>query len=211
APEDLRLDAESVRLATSAARGLRRLESLLEDPDLTGPERATLAFEATVALEDLRRVGGCQVLAIRPQLRLVALPGRLGQGLARLDFERLRRLASGGEKRFPPARRSWFNWDSILFVAAARAALLPHAPANAGLHRELFDLGVRWERESVHDLVANKHLPELTRPQAFAELLAGTRSELIEKPIYFALVHEGGLTEHGEIAQAFRTWPEDAA
>jgi hypothetical protein len=180
------LTDEEIALASSAAKGLRRMEELESATDLPGSERAQLAFRALLELEDFTRLGGPHSLPLRARLRLLVLPRSLGPALARLDLERVRALAAA-----PIAPRdedpSEFEWNEIVLCSAALATRLP-AGRTPALEDELYLLGVRWAHE-----VAVKTYPRHGREAE--RILTDRVQNLMFKSYLRPLFHEGGLTE----------------
>jgi hypothetical protein len=201
-----------VRRAKSGSKGLRRLEELVASADEVPPgDRSRLAFDALLQFEDIRLLGGLQVLAFRTRLRLVAFPGALGVGLARLDLERILELARGAGARLKKRGRApdyFQNWHWLLLHAAATASLLPH-DRGRGLHRALYELAVRWNREYVLAFVESHTNETVTQTIArITESLGNTAQELLNKDYFAPLLSSGDYTE-SDFARDFKITPDE--
>ncbi len=88
---------EKVEAARVAVEALARVETVREEK-LEKAARDRLLFEAVLRLEGLARLQGARRACFRAEARQLAFPGRLGAGLAALDFLRLERVARRRER-----------------------------------------------------------------------------------------------------------------
>ncbi|HZV01385.1 MAG TPA: serine/threonine-protein kinase [Planctomycetota bacterium] len=136
-----------VESAHAAARGLRRIEELLESPPADEAERDELVFGALGDMESLASLGGPAVLPWRARLRILAFEGAVGNAHARLDLRRALRLSGqlpvvGSSGDFP----WWLEKMPVFFqiCASVANALGDRSPALAD---DLMAAMVAWLHE----------------------------------------------------------------
>jgi len=173
--------AEVTRLMRGA-EGLRRVFALDDEVNPVKPEeRPRVLFEALVRIEELVRATGAVALPFRARLRMRALPGRLGDALAALDFERCYAIAL--------AETQPVHVDDYLELAATYAA--EGAPSSLVRARaaRLHALGAVWTHELMflNDELAKANRTDAERESILKEQLA-RRVELIRlRPDHQAL------------------------
>jgi hypothetical protein len=141
--------------------GIRRLSELeghVLRSDLDPAARRPFAFRAFLELDRLARLGGATVLPFRARLRRLALPGKLGDWLARVDLQRIVWLATHAkEAEIDPATTEARGLDmpdvaTLCFLGSIEAwcPTRPREQADAGLAddaRLLAAIGMQWLRE----------------------------------------------------------------
>jgi hypothetical protein len=152
--------AESARRAKEATRAVVRMAELarIENDEGHGAaaRRSELVFEALAQLRELEALGSAIVLPLRARLRRLAFPGVVGDRLARVDLERMARVASHGAKLGLDPRhidselgadQVWL--DAWLLVGSGLGITAPLGdPAELhGTAVRLHDLAVAWTRE----------------------------------------------------------------
>jgi hypothetical protein len=184
--------------ASRAARALRRIEELNENPPQDEAERDGLVFIALTGLEHLAKLGGPIVLPWRARAHLLAFEDPLGTALARLDLERARRLSSRISDEIVRRRRFITMVSDFFFVCAAVAAPRPDEGARGDaaphsslslLSEQLLQLSLRWVRETA----VFSGCTDIAHGGTVEQGLAGLEGELkslggeIEKPAFHGL------------------------
>ncbi len=195
--------ARLVPLALRSAMAARRLEEMarLADQGTSLPEadRARLAFEALVLIQDLVALAPATGIIFRARALRFAIPGVLGEACATLDLERARVFA----ERIDPTDDNGTNYTSLALATAGEStAPLPGTATFDKIYRlfcdrvrlEAFRAAIEWspsghERRTKEDVMRDRTDSWVQRPMTHKFLNGITRlstmqleKDLLPKP-----------------------------